>query len=160
METIPGWLRSEVDDTNSLLDLQNIPKRISTDVNTIRDEFRDYYVSPEGAIPWQNDIPWNLNKKSWGMYLNYFFSWLSSIMLSRTMYKFTRFEWETRDLQILYRDIRISVKNSRDCIATVAEHDQLHMFRDFVSKCVLGLRVWLVWNRSVVQNDLYVPTRV
>jgi hypothetical protein len=62
-------------------------------------------------------------------------------MLSRNMYKVTRFAWVTRDLQILYRDIRISEKYSSDCIATVAEHDQIHMFRDFVSKCVLGLTV-------------------
>jgi hypothetical protein len=55
--SIPGLRRSEVDGTNSLLDLQNIPKRISTDVHTIRDEFRDYFLSPEGAVPWQNDIP-------------------------------------------------------------------------------------------------------
>jgi hypothetical protein len=46
-----------VDDTKSLLDLQNIAKRISTDVHTIRDEFRDYFISPERAVPWQNDIP-------------------------------------------------------------------------------------------------------
>jgi len=31
---------------------------------------------------------------------------------------------------------------SSDCIATVTEHDQIHMFRDFVSKCGLGL-TWL-----------------
>jgi hypothetical protein len=54
---IPGLWRSEVDDTNSLLDLQNIPKRISTVVHTIRDEFRDYFLFPEGAVPWQKDIP-------------------------------------------------------------------------------------------------------
>jgi hypothetical protein len=58
------------------------------------------------------------------------------------MYKVTCFEWVTRDLQILYRDSRISEKLTSDCIATVAEHDQIHMFRDFVSKCVLGLRIY------------------
>ena len=32
----------------------------------------------------------------------------------------------------------LEIKSS-DCIATVAEHDQIHMFRDFMSKCGLGL---------------------
>jgi hypothetical protein len=54
---VPGLWRSEVDDTNSLLDPQNISKRISTVVHTIRHEFRDYNLSPEGAVPWLNDIP-------------------------------------------------------------------------------------------------------
>jgi len=39
------------------MDLQNIPKRMPSVVHTIRDEFRDYFISPEGAVPWQNDIP-------------------------------------------------------------------------------------------------------
>ena len=55
--SIPGLWRSQMDRTHSLMDLQNIPKRIPSDVHTIRDEFRDYFLSPEGAVPWQNDIP-------------------------------------------------------------------------------------------------------
>jgi len=53
---IPGLWRSEVDHTHSLMDLQNIPKRMPSDPHTIRDEFRDYFVSPEGAVRRQNDI--------------------------------------------------------------------------------------------------------
>jgi len=55
--SILGLCRSQVHHTHSLMDLQNIPKRMPSDVHTIRDEFRDYFISPEGAVPWQNDIP-------------------------------------------------------------------------------------------------------
>jgi len=35
----------------------------------------------------------------------------------------------------------LEIKSS-DCVVTVAEHDQIHMFRDFVSKCGLGLKLF------------------
>jgi len=54
---IPGLWRSEVDHTHSLMDLQNIPKRMPSDAHRIQDEFGDYFVSPEGAVRRQNDIP-------------------------------------------------------------------------------------------------------
>jgi len=65
-------------------------------------------------------------------------------VMLRNMYKVIRFEWETKRLaDFVSRHHNFSefleIKSS-DCIATVAEHDQIHMFRDFISKCGLGLR--------------------
>ena len=77
--------------------------------------------------------------------------------VSRNMYKVIHFEWVTRDLQILYRDIEFPDIKSSDCIATVAEHDNFYMFRDFVSKCVLGLRVTSRRQRNT-QAYMYVPS--
>lgn len=50
---IEGQWRSESE--NGLINLQNIPVRAPTDVQKIRDEFRDYFISPTGAVPWQNN---------------------------------------------------------------------------------------------------------
>lgn len=50
-----GW-RSEVNEGDSfLIDLQNIPRRTTVNLHEIRDEFRDYFLSPEGSVPWQNE---------------------------------------------------------------------------------------------------------
>ncbi|XP_076547090.1 uncharacterized protein LOC143305836 [Osmia lignaria lignaria] len=48
---IMGSWRGEVNDHNSLINLQNIPRRINVNLHEIRNEFRDYFVSPEGAGP-------------------------------------------------------------------------------------------------------------
>lgn len=53
---ILGSWRREWDDHQSLINLQNIPRRINENVHEIRNEFRDYFVSPEGAVPWQDDV--------------------------------------------------------------------------------------------------------
>lgn len=53
---IPGSWRSDLEDTESLITLQNIPKRASIESQEIRNEFRDYFISAEGAVPWQYDI--------------------------------------------------------------------------------------------------------
>ena len=50
---IPGLWRSDVDARASRVSLQNIPKRSSSDVQEVRKEFRDYFSSAEGAVPWQ-----------------------------------------------------------------------------------------------------------
>jgi hypothetical protein len=51
---ITGLWRSDVDDTASLMSLQNIPKRASSEIQEIRKEFRDYFSSVEGAVSWKN----------------------------------------------------------------------------------------------------------
>lgn len=51
---VPGQWRSELE--SGLINLQNMPVRALTHVHKIRDEFRDYFISPEGAVPWQNNL--------------------------------------------------------------------------------------------------------
>ena len=53
---IPGSWRSDLEDTESLITLQNIPKRASIESQEIGNEFRDYFISAEGAVPWQYDL--------------------------------------------------------------------------------------------------------
>ncbi|GFG29139.1 hypothetical protein Cfor_12664 [Coptotermes formosanus] len=45
---IPGSWRSDLED--SLITLQNIPKRVSIEAQEIRNEFHDYFVSAQGAV--------------------------------------------------------------------------------------------------------------
>ncbi|XP_049808975.1 uncharacterized protein LOC126252150 [Schistocerca nitens] len=53
-EMIPGtWRR---DDTASVfISAQNIPRKAASTNKQIRDEFANYFLSPRGSVPWQNN---------------------------------------------------------------------------------------------------------
>lgn len=53
---IPGAWRLEVENSQPLTGLQHIPRRAATDVKEIRNEFRDYFMSREGSVPWQANM--------------------------------------------------------------------------------------------------------
>lgn len=52
---IEGFWRREINEESRLVDLQNTPRKCSANLHKIRDEFRDYFVSPEGEVAWQYD---------------------------------------------------------------------------------------------------------
>ena len=52
--TAGSW-RAESNAGEGFIDLQNIPRRSTVDTQNIRREFRDYFVSAEGRIPWQDN---------------------------------------------------------------------------------------------------------
>lgn len=53
---IYGSWRSQVEQSQQLIRLQNTPRRTQDEAQTIRNEFRDYFISEEGSVPWQNDM--------------------------------------------------------------------------------------------------------
>lgn len=50
---IPGSWRQEVQ-REPLLGLQNFARKPPATAQEIRDEFKEYFVSPQGSVPWQN----------------------------------------------------------------------------------------------------------
>lgn len=49
-----GSWRTEVNADEGMFNLQCVARRPSSKAERIRDEFKDYFMSPTGAIPWQN----------------------------------------------------------------------------------------------------------
>lgn len=52
---IPGAWRLEIQESQ-LLGLQTVPRRSPNEVQEIRNEFRDYFISSEGSVPWQDEM--------------------------------------------------------------------------------------------------------
>lgn len=50
---IEGSWRRKQRNLQSLLSIQNIARRSSIEATIIRDEFADYFISPQGQVPWQ-----------------------------------------------------------------------------------------------------------
>lgn len=53
---VPGAWRSDAQSSQPLTGLQLIPRRTPTDAKEIRIEFRDYFMSSEGSVPWQANM--------------------------------------------------------------------------------------------------------
>lgn len=49
----PGIWRRDAAEQNSLINLRRIPRRSALDAQRVRDKFKDYFVTPEGEVPWQ-----------------------------------------------------------------------------------------------------------
>ena len=52
---IEGSWRNEINEMNRLLNLNNVPRKGSANVHKIRDEFCNYFNSPQGKVSWQYD---------------------------------------------------------------------------------------------------------
>lgn len=52
---IPGAWRSQMQ-PSELSGLRSAPRRSPNEVQEIRNEFRDYFLSSEGSVPWQNEM--------------------------------------------------------------------------------------------------------
>lgn len=52
--TAGSW-RAVINEGEGFINLQNIPRRSTADAQDIRKEFRDYFPSAEGFVPWQDD---------------------------------------------------------------------------------------------------------
>jgi hypothetical protein len=50
---IPGSWKSETEDKNGFLSLQNVPRSSLNVAKSIRNRFREYFISPEGWVSWQ-----------------------------------------------------------------------------------------------------------
>lgn len=53
---IEGSWRKELDENNTLVDLRTLPRKSTTNLHEIRNEFRDYFLTPEGEVSWQYDV--------------------------------------------------------------------------------------------------------
>ncbi|KAJ8711930.1 hypothetical protein PYW08_004085 [Mythimna loreyi] len=51
---IEGFWRREIGPHNSMLDLQPIARHPPLAATVVRDQFAEYFISPEGSVPWQN----------------------------------------------------------------------------------------------------------
>lgn len=49
-----GSWRAEINEGEGFINLQNIPRRGTEDAQDIRKEFRDYFLSEQGLVPWQD----------------------------------------------------------------------------------------------------------
>jgi len=55
--TTPGQWRNEVQGDTGLTNCTNLGSRnYSRDAKTVRDNFRDFFLSPMGQVPWQNEM--------------------------------------------------------------------------------------------------------
>lgn len=50
---VEGSWRTEKENLQSLLPIRNIARRSSIEATIIRDEFTDFFISPQGQVPWQ-----------------------------------------------------------------------------------------------------------
>lgn len=53
--TVPGAWRNITEGDTGMLDLQRLPRRPKEAAKAIRDEFKEYFVSREGSVPWQDN---------------------------------------------------------------------------------------------------------
>lgn len=53
---IEGSWRTELEGNNNLINIQNVPRKSSRDLHEIRNEFKDYFISPQGEVPWQYNL--------------------------------------------------------------------------------------------------------
>lgn len=55
-ELIPGQWRVEGPPTGMLLKLRTLPRKESDLAKEVRVKFRKYFLTPEGSVPWHNDV--------------------------------------------------------------------------------------------------------